>query len=212
MDRPLFRAALFDFDGTLMDTESQYSSFWRKQGEMYRPEILHFESIIKGQTLDQIFASHFAGMIEIQQRITNDLNEFEKTMQFDYISGGEEFVRHLRLKGVKTAIVTSSNNMKMANVYRVRPELRELFDLVLTADMFILSKPNPECFLVAASYLNCTPSECVVFEDSLHGLQAGRAAGMSVIALSTTNTKEVVEPLADAVWPDFKDCEKWFAY
>lgn len=203
MDKPAFAAALFDFDGTLVDTEPQYSLFWGEQGKKYHPEILHFERVIKGQTLGQIFDAHFAGMTEVQRQITEELNEFEKTMKFNYIAGAKEYVVALRKHGVKTAIVTSSNDKKMAHVYRERPELKELFDLILTADMFTRSKPDPDCFLTAAARLGCNPEECIVFEDSLHGLQAGRSAGMKVIALSTTNSAEVVAPLADEVWDGF---------
>lgn len=203
MDKPAFAAALFDFDGTLVDTEPQYSLFWGEQGKKYHPEILHFERVIKGQTLGQIFDAHFAGMTEVQRQITEELNEFEKTMKFNYIAGAKEYVVALRKHGVKTAIVTSSNDKKMAHVYRERPELKELFDLILTADMFTRSKPDPDCFLTAAARLGCNPEECIVFEDSLHGLQAGRSAGMKVIALSTTNPAEVVAPLADEVWDGF---------
>ena len=205
MDKPTYKAALFDFDGTLVDTEPQYSIFWGEQGRKYHPEVANFDKIIKGQTLGQIFDGHFAGMTDVQSRIVEELNDFERTMKFDYISGAREFVTRLHQQGMKTAIVTSSNNLKMANAYREHPELKELFDLILTADMFTHSKPNPDCFLTAASKLGCTPKECIVFEDSLHGLQAGRSAGMRVIGLSTTLSAEHITHLADEVWLDFTD-------
>lgn len=203
MDISLFSAALFDFDGTLVDTELQYSIFWKEQGLKYHPEIPNFEKIIKGQTLGQIYEAHFAGMSDVQSLITEELNEFERQMKFCYIAGAKDFVQFLHRQGIKTAIVTSSNNQKMANVHRELPELEEMFDLILTADMFTRSKPDPDCFLTAAAQLGCYPEECVVFEDSIHGLQAGRAAGMKVIALSTTHASERIAPLADEVWPNF---------
>ncbi len=205
MDTLIYKAALFDFDGTLVDTEPQYSIFWGEQGRRYHPEIPHFDKIIKGQTLGQIFDGHFAGMTDVQSRIVEELNEFERTMKFDYINGAREYVTRLHQQGMKTAIVTSSNNLKMANAYREHPELEELFDLIFTADMFTRSKPDPDCFLTAASKLGCAPEECIVFEDSLHGLQAGRSAGMHVVALATTLPAERIAPLADEVWDNFTD-------
>ena len=204
-DKMACKAALFDFDGTLVDTEPQYSIFWGRQGEKYHPELLHFEKIIKGQTLGQIFAGHFAGLEEVQRQITDELNEFEKNMTFEYIAGVKEYILRLRQEGVKTAIVTSSNDMKMDIVRHALPELTEMFDLILTADMFTHSKPNPDCFLTAAEKLGCKPEDCVVFEDSLHGLQAARSAGMRVIALATTLPAERIAPLADEVWNNFKN-------
>ncbi|MBR5803280.1 MAG: HAD family phosphatase [Bacteroidaceae bacterium] len=207
MDKPVCKAALFDFDGTLVDTEPQYSIFWGRQGERYHPEIPNFERVIKGQTLGQIFDGYFSNMPEVQKLITEELNEFEQTMKFAYISGAKEYVLRLREKGIKTAIVTSSNDKKMAHVYRACPEVKEMFDLILTSDMFTRSKPDPDCFLTAANLLGCTPDECVVYEDSLHGLQAARNACMRVIALATTLPAERIAPLADEVWTDFNDAD-----
>ena len=205
MDKPVCKAALFDFDGTLVDTEPQYSIFWGRQGERYHPEIPNFERVIKGQTLGQIFDGYFSNMPEVQKLITEELNEFEQTMKFAYISGAKEYVLRLREKGIKTAIVTSSNDKKMAHVYRACPELKEMFDLILTSDMFTRSKPDPDCFLTAAEKLGFTPDECVVYEDSLHGLQAARNACMKVIGLATTLPAERIATLADEVWTDFND-------
>lgn len=205
MDKLSHKAALFDFDGTLVDTEPQYSIFWGRQGEKYHPEIPHFEKIIKGQTLGQIFARHFADMQEVQSLITKELNDFEQQMTFDYIAGARDYILRLRKNGVKTAIVTSSNDMKMNVVLRALPELKDMFDLILTADMFTHSKPHPDCFLTAATKLNCKPEECIVYEDSLHGLQAARSARMRVIALATTLPTERIAPLADEVWDNFEN-------
>ena len=102
------KAALFDFDGTLVDTEPQYSVFWGKQGEKYHPEIPQFDRVIKGQTLGQIFEGYFSGMGDVQKQITEELDVFETTMKFDYIAGAKEYVISLREAGVKTAIVLSA--------------------------------------------------------------------------------------------------------
>jgi beta-phosphoglucomutase-like phosphatase (HAD superfamily) len=80
-----------------------------------------------------------------------------------------------------------------------------MFDLILTSDMFTRSKPDPDCFLTAAEKLGFTPDECVVYEDSLHGLQAARNACMMVIGLATTLPVERIAPLADEVWTDFNE-------
>lgn len=195
--------ALFDFDGVVMDTETQYSIFWNEQGRKYHPEVPDFGRIIKGQTLAQIYDKHFAGMEEAQREITEELNVFEQNMSFDYIPGVEAFMQELRANGVKIAIVTSSNDMKMSNVYRAHPELKQNVDRILTAEMFTRSKPDPECFLLGASVFDTVPENCVVFEDSFHGLEAGNRAGMTVVGLATTNTEEQIRDKANAVIQDF---------
>lgn len=197
--------ALFDFDGVVMDTETQYTVFWDAQGKKYHPEIESFGRHIKGQTLTQIYDNYFAGMTEVQSIITDELNRFEKEMYFDFIPGAAEFMKELQEKGVRMAIVTSSNNQKMANVYRAHPELPKMVDRILTADMFTQSKPHPQCFLLGAEVFGSPIENCVVFEDSFHGLEAGNRAGMKVVGLATTNPASAIADKASIVIPDFTD-------
>lgn len=196
-------AALFDFDGVVMDTESQYSIFWNAQGRIYHPEIPEFGRMIKGQTLTQIYDKYFVGKEEIQKKITEELNNFEQQMLYEYIPGVEAFMKDLRAHGVKIAIVTSSNEKKMSHVYKNHPELKEHVDRILTADMFEHSKPHPECFLLGAKVFDTVPENCVVFEDSFHGLEAGNRAGMTVIGLATTNPEEQIKDKASLVIQNF---------
>lgn len=196
-------AALFDFDGVVVDTEPQYSIFWNEQGRKYHPEIPEFGQIIKGQTLTQIYDRYFAGQRKVQKEITQELNLFEQNMLYNYIPGVEAFIKELRANGVKVAIVTSSNETKMYNAYKAHPEMQGSVDHILTAEMFVRSKPDPECFLLGALVFDTVPENCVVFEDSFHGLEAGNRAGMTVIGLATTNSEEQIRDKANAVIQDF---------
>lgn len=205
MDTTKNIAALFDFDGVVMDTETQYSVFWDELGRRYHPEIKDFGRVIKGQTLTQIYDKYFAGMDNIQKKITADLNNFEKGMLYEYIPGVENFMKELRVNGIKIAIVTSSNEQKMSNAYRVHPELKANVDFILTAEMFTHSKPDPECFLLGAKVCDTVPENCIVFEDSFHGLEAGNRAKMTVVGLATTNSAEAIRDKADVVIQDFKE-------
>lgn len=208
MDKTKTIAALFDFDGVVMDTESQYTIYWNEVGRKYHPEIENFGLLIKGQTLTQIYDRYFKGMDVAQAEITDGLNKFESEMKYEYVPGVAEFMKELRQNGVKIAIVTSSNEKKMANVYLLHPELKDLVDRILTAEMFTRSKPAPDCFLLGAQVFDTIPENCVVFEDSFHGLQAGTSAQMAVVGLSTTNPKEAIKDKCNLVIPDFTN----FAY
>lgn len=195
--------ALFDLDGVIMDTESQYSIFWNMMGKEYLG-LDDFGRIIKGQTLFQIFGKHLDGMANEQEEIVRRLDEYEMNMRYDYIPGACEFMTDLKARGIPMAIVTSSNEPKMKNVRKVHPELWKLADAVLTSEHFTRSKPDPECFLKGMEILGGESSETYVFEDSLHGINAGRAAGAKVIGLATTNPREVITPLCDIVIDDFR--------
>lgn len=193
---------LFDFDGVIADTESQYTIFWNKMGKDYLG-IEDLGKISKGQTLKLIFDKYFNGMTREQEEIVPMLDDFERNMSYDYIPGALEFMQSLKKAGIRSAIVTSSNDVKMANAYKAHPELKELVDVILTSEHFSKSKPDPECFLKAMEVLGAKPEETIVFEDSFHGIAAGRASGAKVVGLATTNKSEAIAPLCDMVIDDF---------
>ena len=201
----MFKVALFDLDGVIFDTEPQYTEFWRSQCLLYHPDQPGLEQRIKGQTLTQIYDKYFDGSLACErEKITRRLDEFEQDMHFDYIAGFEAFIADLRQHGVKTAVVTSSNQKKMDTVYRNHSEFRQMFDAILTAEDFDKSKPDPDCYLKGAQRFGATPDECVVFEDSFNGLKSGRAAEMVVVGLSTTNPENEISKISDIVVNDYK--------
>ena len=203
------KAALFDLDGVVFDTEPQYSVFWGSQCREFHPEHPGLEHEIKGQTLVQIYDAWFSGpLTEKQPLITERLNKYEQQMDYQYVAGFELYVNGLRAKGVKTAVVTSSNQPKMKAVYQSHPEFRSMFDAILTSEDFDRSKPDPDCYLKAAQRLGVAVEDCVVFEDSFNGLKSGRAAGMYVVGLSTTNSAEAIRPLCDEVIANYMKDEK----
>ena len=204
MEKMKMKAALFDLDGVVFNTEPQYTVFWGEQCREFHPEHPGLEHEIKGQTLVQIYDAWFAGpLAEKQQLITSRLNEFEKQMDYAYIAGFEDYIKDLRKQGIKTAVVTSSNQIKMEAVYQHHPEFKDLFDAILTSEDFERSKPDPDCYLKAAERFGVNPEDCVVFEDSFNGLKSGRAAGMRVVGLATTNPAERIRPLCDEVINDY---------
>ena len=196
-------AALFDLDGVILDTESQYTEFWGAMGREYRPDVPDFVYRIKGQTLRQIFDAWIHSP-EDQKEVTRRLDEFEAQMQYPYIKGTRAYVEQLRQLGVPTAIVTSSNQPKMQSVYNSHPELPSMFDRILTSEDFTESKPSPQCYLRAAEALGVDIKDCIVFEDSFNGLRSGRASGAYVVGLATSNPKEAIEKLCDEVIDDFE--------
>jgi len=192
------RAALFDLDGVVFDTEPQYTVFWGSQCRLYHPEHPGLEHEIKGSTLQQIYDRWMTGPLEPEREVlTRRLDAFEAQMHFEYVDGFLPFISDLRAHGVRTAVVTSSNQPKMQSVYRQRPEFRQLFDAILTSEDFAESKPSPDCYLRGAARFGVRPDECIVFEDSFNGLRSGRAAGMFVVGLATTNERSAIESLSD---------------
>jgi HAD superfamily hydrolase (TIGR01509 family) len=210
-----YKTALFDFDGVIVDTEPIYDVFWNDAEERYGLGIPGFAGLIKGVTLPDIMEIYFSGFSEaVRQKVYREVTEFQnEKMSFPPVPGSLEFLRILKEEGVQTGLVTSSDEGKMKYAFQC-VDIEGLFDIVITADRITKGKPNPMCYLLAASCLQVSPGECLVFEDSFAGVQAGNAAGMRVIALSTTNPRESLLDKAYEVIPNFsgltfKDYLKW---
>ncbi len=197
-----FKAALFDLDGTLVDTESQYSVFWKRMGEIYHPEITDFDQIIKGTTLDSIYQNYFPDLL-IQNKISPLLHDWEMNMDYPFIKGAESFIEELKNYDVLCAVVTSSNENKINALRNKINYFDDMFNLILTSESFHESKPAPDCYLLAAKLLNCKIEECVVFEDAINGLNSGMNANMFTVGLSTTNSPDVIRDLCNLVVNDF---------
>jgi len=201
-----FRAVLFDLDGVIFDTEPQYTKFWGSEFQRYYPNRVGLEQEIKGQTLTEIFDTWWNGTLSTERPfITARLDDFERHMTFDYVCGLEAFVADLRSHGIRTAIVTSSNRPKMSQVHAAHPDLKSMFDIILTSEDFSASKPSPDCYLKAASALCTDPKDCIVMEDSINGLKAGCASGAFVVGLTTQNPRERILDFSDYQIADFTD-------
>ncbi|MBQ9193901.1 MAG: HAD family phosphatase [Bacteroidales bacterium] len=201
-----FKAALFDLDGVIFDTEPQYTLFWGSEFRRYYPDRPGLEEAIKGQTLTQIYDKWFSGPLDTEREaLTERLDAFEAQMDFPYVKGAPEFVRALREKGLRTAVVTSSNHAKMQNVFHSHPEFTALFDRIVTAEDIARSKPAPDCYLKGAGLLGADPSDCLAFEDSFNGLKAALDAGTTVIALTTAHPASELSALSHLQIPDYTD-------
>lgn len=186
---------LFDLDGVLLDSEGQYSIFWKMMDEQYPTGIEDFSDFIKGFHLTRIL-SYFANDEE-RIRIVAELEEFEKNMRFEFFPGALSLINQLHSAGIPIALVTSSDRKKMQALFDQYPEFPALFNVIITGDMVTKAKPDPDCFLMAARQMGLDIKDCTVLEDSRNGLLAGRASGAKVIGLATTLSSDEVQPLSD---------------
>lgn len=199
---------LFDFDGVIADTEPQYDIYIDALGEKYNLRIENFALQVKGTTTPNMIKNHFGHLPESEQiKIKEDLDSFEQRMEYPLVEGVMEFIGYLKDNNYKTGLVTSSQELKMKRAFDIL-KLSDTFDTVITASRITQGKPNPMCYLLAAKDLDSKPEECIVFEDSFHGVRAGRDAGMRVVGVSTTIDASELKDKADHVIPDFGNKEQ----
>lgn len=198
---------LFDFDGVVANTESQYDIFWTGIEKKYQLGIPDFSARIKGTTIQHIFNTYFPHLSRgEQQKISTACLEFERDMDYEEVPGSVEFLHILKNKGYRVGLVTSSLVVKMEIALK-KMDLETAFDTIVTADRITRGKPDPMGYLLAAKDLGTESRKCVVFEDAFTGIQAGTIAGMKVIGLATTNPVAALEGKVAAVIPDFRDAE-----
>ncbi len=193
-----YKAALFDLDGVLIDSETLYTGFWEKVGKTHHLPSPTFAYDIKGTTLNDILTTYFPDP-KVRADIDRMLHQFENEIIYPIFPGALEFVDSLKASGMKTVIVTSSDDKKMNFLFAQHPGFRSHFDAIVTAADVSRSKPDPEPYIIGARKAGCTPEECIVFEDSFQGLEAGRRAGAHVIGLATTNPAGSLKGKADRI-------------
>jgi pseudouridine-5'-monophosphatase len=187
--QPARTSVLFDLDGVLLDTERLYTQ--ATQGVVGRFGKT-FTWAIKRDAMGR--DAHVSARIILDRLdvpLSTDAFLAERNAILTGLfadcramTGAEAFVRQLRDEGVRIAVATSSDR----DFYemKIRPHAWfELFDAVVCGDdpRVAAKKPAPDIFLVAARELRVEPARCLVFEDSLAGVEAARAAGMRVVAI-----------------------------
>ncbi|MFD5626726.1 HAD family hydrolase [Streptomyces sp. NPDC127072] len=190
-------ALLFDNDGTLVSSLESVNRCWTRWYEEYGIAAEDFARIeLHGRPAAEIAADLLpAGLVpEALARI--------EQLEVDDVPGGvlllpgtAEFLASLPAE--RWAVVTSATR-RLAEARLAEAGIRP--KTLVTADDITRGKPDPEPYLLAARELGVDPACCVVFEDAPAGLQAGRAAGMTTVALATTHRSDELD--ADLVVED----------
>lgn len=186
-------AFLFDLDGVLLDSEGGYQLFWEEIAVEYGLDPKTFPFEIKGQNI------YDTAEIYIPQNdkelVVKRFMDYQLSMTYKAYKGLWEVLNAVKTQGIKTAIVTSSNKVKMKVVYAQHPSFEHLIDSLITAEDTVAKKPAPDCWLKAAEVLGVDIKKCVVFEDSVLGLKSGMAGGAYVVGLTTTHDATMIKPL-----------------
>ena len=196
------KGVLFDLDGVVVDSESISTQFWSDIDKLYPTGVENFAIAIKGNTLQRILADYFPDN-DVKQDILERIKDFEINMRYKPFAEAIRFINELKRNQFRIAIVTSSSQKKMDNLYAQNPGFREMFDAVVTGDMVSHSKPDPEPYLLGAEAIGVAPESCYVFEDSISGIESGIRAGATVIGLATTLPYDKIEGKAHLTINDF---------
>lgn len=187
-----FKAAIFDLDGVIVDTAKFHFLAWRRLAselgfEFTEKDNERQKGVSRMESLEILLEvgrlSDLSG--EKKQELAAKKNEWYKEFLFDMtpaelLPGAKEFLKYLRLKGIKIALASASKN---APIILEKLDITDLFDAIVDGNSASKAKPDPEVFLKAAEILGIHPSECFVFEDAQAGIEGAKRAGMRVIGI-----------------------------
>lgn len=191
-------AIIFDLDGTLIDNNSYHIEAWKifyqKIGKEYSGE--EYLKNINGRINRDIFNYLFNATLS-DEDIVKYGDEKEGLYRELYaphikpINGLLGFLEEIYTAGIPMAIATSGIAPNINFMFENIP-IRKYFNAVIDASYITKGKPDPEIFLKAAATINVNPLHCIAFEDSVAGIQSASAAGMKVIGLATTHSREEI--------------------
>ena len=192
MKRAATRAVIFDMDGVLTDSEplicAAAIAMFREFGLMVQAEdFLPFVGTGENRYLGGVAEKYgFALDIPAAKKRTYEIYLEFVPEQLRAFPGARELVLGCRAVGLRTAVASSADLIKIeANLHKIALP-PATWDAVVCAEQVIHKKPAPDIFLAAASALGCAPAECVVIEDAVNGVEAALAAGMRCVAVAQT--------------------------
>ena len=192
-----FRAAIFDFDETIIDLEEQHTvasiKLCQAMGSDYFEMSEEFRHGSGKRVIDDVrdLRNHFGWAKPVDELLKLRQLHFDescRSSELELLPGVEEFIRELQQRGT-TLAVTSSAVRSSIEAILDRFDLLRLFAVIVDGSEVTQPKPHPEPYLLTARKLSLPPATCVVFEDSTVGVQAAKAAGMFCVGVRNPKAK-----------------------
>jgi beta-phosphoglucomutase len=203
------KACLFDLDGVVVDTAHFHYLAWKNLAERLGFEFTeHDNERLKGvsrmDSLDILLKIGKVSLTEPEKILLAE-EKNQLYLQFirnmtpdDVLPGAKTFLLQLKDSGILLGIGSASKN---ARTILERIDLMTMFDVIVDGNLISRAKPHPEVFALGAKLLQVEPSQCIVFEDAIAGIQAAHNAGMKCIGVGSATVLNE----ADLVIPGFRD-------
>ena len=202
----MYKALLFDLDGVIVDTAVYHYKAWRKLAndklgfDISEEFNENLKGISRGESLERILIE---GQVEISIQKKEEFMVLKNQWYLDLIAemspkdilpGIDSFILEVKKTDLKLGLGSVSKNAKFI---LEKTNLIQYFDIIIDGNKISKGKPDPEVFLKGAEECGCSPTKCIVFEDAIAGVKAGKNAGMKVVGLGDAS----ILTEADVVYP-----------
>ena len=214
--KDMIKGIIFDLDGTLVDSMWIWRSIDIDYLGRYGFEIPEgLQSEIEGQSFEQT-AIYFKERFHIDEpieKIKDDWNQMawdKYTNEVPLKNGVLKLLEYSAANDIKLGIASSNSRELVSQVLSVH-NIQDYFNTIVTGSDIIKGKPAPDIYLTAAKNMNVLPEQCLVFEDIVPGIQAGKCAGMTVCAVEdkySADTREKKKELSDYYIKDYFEVVK----
>ena len=201
----MIEAIIFDMDGIIIDSEP----LWKKAIINVMKQVgfnftIDMCNRTKGMRVDEVIKYW-----KTELNADFDSNKLSKDIveeviylikkEGEAIEGLEKILKKAKINNMKIALASSSPSL-IINVVLKKLNIIDYFDIVQSAEKEEFGKPHPGVFITTAKKLNVNPVNCLVIEDSLHGVIAGKAAKMKVVAMPEKEEKQLNKfAIADSI-------------
>ncbi|WP_051303704.1 HAD family hydrolase [Comamonas composti] len=202
-----FSAICFDMDGVLIQSREATEKAWMAVGHEYgvNIDITMMNSYIHGRPGFEVISTLFKHLSPPEQHLIQEkASRIEAMYPAPLTWGVREFIKCLKSQSIPLALVTSSDAERVGILLRAHG-MESVFDAIVSRDDTPTNKPEPECYLAAARYLNTAPEKCLVFEDSRSGMLAAIRSGAQGIGIGSD--QELIQMGAKALLQDFHGLE-----
>jgi beta-phosphoglucomutase len=188
----MIKGVLFDMDGVLVDSESFISSaaiiMFKELGVTVMPEDFHpFTGTGENMYIGGVASKYGIELdiIKAKARVYEIYGEIASG-KLDPLPGAHKFLSECLSRNFKLALATSADRVKMEINLREIKLPPYLFESIVTGEDVINKKPYPDIYLKAAGNLGLNPAECLVVEDAVSGIRAGKSAGARCLAVTSS--------------------------
>ena len=207
-----FKAAIFDMDGLILDSERTVLDCWEKIGEKYGfPDIVTYGISVIGKnkqaTVDEFKRVYGEPGEPYERELRQIYNVLAEKGQVPLKPHTIELLSAMKNAGMKIAIASSSTREEVTTQMEMLGAL-PYFDTCVCGDQVTKSKPDPEIFLLACDALGVKPEEGVGLEDSFNGVRSCKASGLYTIMVpDIIQPDDEMKALADVILPSLKDVQ-----